>query len=828
MFSEFRLRKVIIPLLSLVLIFSPIPGLAKPTQAAALPAAEKVKKSFPNRPVKGSKVEIPEWRSAHAKHFLKDDGTFEMEITKDSVFYQDPDSKVWKDIDNTLVPSDKKGFGYKNKVNRFEVQFPKTTGPDSVIQFALENSSLEFHPLGMTPGGSVSKGNQISYKNAYKNTDVQYTVQSDRLKEDILLQSADAPTTFSYELKLNNLTYESKPDGSIDFKFADTSRYAFSIPKPYMYEAGDLPQISDKVTQTIRKVGNQVYLDITADAGWIQAPGRKLPVTIDPTTGVNYFKDTFASSTYPTSDLSSDTHVYAGTTSTYGKSEGYIRFPLPTLPDGAVVASGTIGVYNYLTKTGPTEIDVYRITNWWSASQTNWNNKPQRAAAPEVTGNVSTAGWQNFDITNLVNNWYTGRTPNNGVAFVANPDTAEGVGFSSSNYSDTNYYPKLTVNYVIDPAGTNHFWTYTNDGVMPYKGNLYVPTADLGTPGRGVNAGVTRSYNSRQITQEGVFGPGWLSNLDMRVWDMAGSVGFLDASGTVHIFDHNADDTYSPPAGIPLSLTRDDVNSLFKVTTTENTVYYFAMNTGKITKIADSNGNETTFTTEASTGDLLITDPSGRFIRVHFRADGKVDYAIDPKGRKAQYAYDANGMLQSVTLSSGTESVTYSYAYSSISGQNLLTSVTDPKGNSVTYGYDTYKRITSVTRKLNNANITNNYSYNTTVTPRQITVTGMNGEQTVYSTNDNANVVQTDVKLNATDTQTTVYKWDSNNWLYEIDAPNNQITKVQYGNNGMPIKVTTPDGKDVRVNYENINSSNPVSHKDPMHNVQGTNYDSKG
>lgn len=219
------------------------------------------------------------------------------------------------------------------------------------------------------------------------------------------------------------------------------------------------------------------------------------------------------------------------------KTEAYIRFPLPGLPDGAIIDSATIQAYNYLSKTGPTAIDVYRITNWWGASTTNWNNKPLRSTTPEVSGNVSAAGWQSFAITSLAKDGYTGHTANNGVAFLANPDTAEGVGFTSSNHTDSGYRPKMVITYRFDPEGFNHFWTYTADGVMPFVGNLFLSTTDLGTPGRGIDAVVTRSYNSRQSTKEGVFGPGWLSNRDMRVWNLSGSVVFLDAAGSRHLFD---------------------------------------------------------------------------------------------------------------------------------------------------------------------------------------------------------------------------------------------------------------------------------------------------
>lgn len=784
MLKKNRVRFGLIPVLILALILSMVSIPINSVYAAEkIPSVAKAHKKFPNTPNKGAKKEIPEWRTAKSKHFLKDDGTFEVEVTKESMFYRDPASKVWKDIDNTLVPSNKVGFDFKNKANRFETHFPQNLGAGVINQYSLDDASIDFIPVG------------------------------------------NRPTIYSYELKLNNLNYEVMPDGSIDFRYADTSKFAFSIPKPFMYEAGDMPEISDKVTQAIRKEGNKVYLDIVADADWITQQGRKMPVTIDPTINSEQIimDDTFASSAYPTTDQSGYDYVYAGQYSNYGKTEAYLRFPLPGLPDGAKVTTSTVKIYNNLSKTTSTNLDVHRITSSWDESTANWNNMPQKGQI-ETSYSSASAGWHYLNITNLTSEWYTGSTPNNGIAIVANPDTSEAVGYTASNYTaDPNYRPKMIIDYVIDPEGINDFWTYTNDGVMPFKGNLFLMTADLATSGRGIDAVVTRSYNSRQTIEAGVFGSGWLSNLDMRVWDLTGSVAFLDATGTRHIFDWDTNtQTYVPPAGITLSLEKDTIDNLeYRITTTDNTVLHFNLTTGKLTKIVDSNKQDTTFTIEAVTGDLLITDPSARITRIHYLADGKVDYAIDPKGRKAQYTYNASNLLQDVTISDGTESLTFSYTYDPV--KPLLTTITDPKGNTVTYAYDNYDRIQTVTRQINGQVNTNTYNINSAATPREATVTGNNNAQIIYYTNDNANVVQTDVKLNATETATTIYYWNTKNYLYQIDRPNTQTTTIEYGNNGQPIKITTPDGNDVRTNYDPNN--NQISSKDKLNNVEGTNYD---
>ncbi|MBW5445148.1 hypothetical protein GE107_03600 [Cohnella sp. CFH 77786] len=140
------LRSASLLLLSLMIILSPINLNIANAASSKLPmSSEKVKKEFKNRPAKGQRIEIAEWRSANAKHFFKDDGDFQMEVSKDSIFYQDVKTKQWKDIDNTLVASDKKKNGFKNKANKFEVNFSSTTNDGSILDFTIGNAEIEFY-----------------------------------------------------------------------------------------------------------------------------------------------------------------------------------------------------------------------------------------------------------------------------------------------------------------------------------------------------------------------------------------------------------------------------------------------------------------------------------------------------------------------------------------------------------------------------------------------------------------------------------------------------------------------------------------------------------
>ncbi|MHA6484883.1 DNRLRE domain-containing protein [Paenibacillus sp. strain BS8-2] len=473
----------------------------------------------------------------------------------------------------------RKTLSQKNKANKFDVNFSNKINEGTNVSFEIDDSSISFKPHQSNSNNEKNNGKtapavlanvaasveaqKVSYKDAFPNTEINYTVGANKLKEDIVLSSVDAPTSYSFLLDLTNLKYEAQKDGSIKFTHADSGEFAFIFSKPYMFEDGEQPDISEAVTQTIRQEGDQLILDIVADAEWIQDPERKFPITIDPTieTDLHFFKDTYVSSSNPTTKTYYlDTHVYAGTNTTHGQMEGYVVFPLPALPEGARIVTdvpanpSTIELYNF-KGTSNTTVDVYPITSWWAENNVTWNTKPQKGTKT-TSALVAGSGWKTFDITPLIADWYSGKTPNNGVAFAANPTSAPEVGFTSSNHTVKEYHPKLNIYYTVDPDGTSDFWTYTDDEVMPFKGNLNFTTVDVETDGRGYGAAVSRTYNSRQWTANGVFGSGRLSNLDMRLWDLSGSVVFLDESGNRYHFMHNNNDTYTPVAGVYLSLNR--------------------------------------------------------------------------------------------------------------------------------------------------------------------------------------------------------------------------------------------------------------------------------
>lgn len=562
----------------------------------------------------------------------------------------------------------------------------------------------------------------------------------------------------------------------------------------------------------------------------VKDPARKYPVTIDPTIILQpdaaLSKDTFASSYEPGTAHNNLTFLIAGNhAATYGTTRSYCWYQLPGLPDGAQIDSASLSFNMYLNLSDNTKIELHKVTSDWDQASLTWNNQPTYAANSESFVSGNTIGWWNFDITNLVSTWYQGTQPNYGVALLASPESANRRGFRSANYTtDISARPKLTINYTVNPTGDQDFWTYTDDGVNPFNGNLMIRASDLFIPGRGIEVGVDRAYNSQSAGDLGVFGYGWRSNLDMYIAATGkGPILFWDNSGTKHVFAQNQDGTYLPPPGIHMSLLWDAVNSVYKITTLDNTVYTFD-NSGYIINITDSNQQTITYNRNANHQITSMTDPSGRISYVYYNANGFMDHITESAGRTISYSYDGLNNMNQVTITSGESSTNIKYGYSS--GTHTLTSFTDANNNTVSYGYNGNGRIYTVTRVINGSNSTNTYTYSIVNEKPTTIITGPLGRSAIYTFNDNGNLEKSEViKDDQGNKLTSSYTWDNHNNLFFLIDPNNHQTVLAYDTSGQIISITDANKINRTLNYD-LNH-NLVTVKDPKGSVTASDFDQK-
>ncbi|WP_246625019.1 DNRLRE domain-containing protein [Fictibacillus nanhaiensis] len=260
-------------------------------------------------------------------------------------------------------------------------------------------------------------------------------------------------------------------------------------------------------------------------------------------------RDNFISTGYPDSYASSQTYMMTGYHSINGATRSLVRFYLPSLPSESVIQSANFNAYQTKFDETNATIDLYRISSDWN-SNTTWNTQPSIASQPEATttSNTANAYWQ-WDITKLARDWYNGVQANYGM-MLKQQNEASSPYRSFNTVNSGNNTPRLTINYTVAAIGLESFWMTTKDGVNPSNGNLVYQETDVTIPGRGHEVSLTRIYNSRKSSFKGLFGYGWITNLEWLIVDSgSGPITLIDEDNTRHIFGEKIGGGYK--AAIP-------------------------------------------------------------------------------------------------------------------------------------------------------------------------------------------------------------------------------------------------------------------------------------
>ncbi len=777
---------------------------------------------IPNK-LPAARLELTGKRTEYSTTYLNPDGSFTAEIYAQPQFYQDSADKKWKKIDNSLKPSAKRVGTYENAANDVSAKFADQAGTGDLVSVEKNGTSIALVPDTANIVKGVLSGNEITYPGIFANTDARYHMQGDAVKEDLILHRYSNVNTFTFELKLNGVKPVVEKDGTIAFSDTKGNKQWF-LAKPYMTDANG--KYSDKVSLNLREVNGKTYVDVVADQSFLQDPATQYPVTVDPTiNNWNVQRDNFVASSFPTSIFSSNTYMDTGYNSYFGSTRSLVKVYLPSLPSDSKITSANFNAYQTQSNATGVSVDLFRANSSWASSVT-WNTQPTLAVNPEstTTSNAVNTYWQ-WDITQLAKDWYNGIQPNYGFMLKQqNEGASPYCSFNTSNASTNT--PRLTINYTVDPIGLENFWGYTKDGVNPANGNLVFQDTDLSISGRGIPVSVTRTYNSRKSMTPGIFGYGWLSNIETRLVDAGtGPITLIDGDGTRHIFGEVAGGGYVAAGGIYLTLVKNG-DGTYTITQTDGTKVNY--NTGgKIASIVDTNGNTTAFAYDANGKLTTLSDASGRTTSIAYGTNGYVTSITDPVNRTVAYEYDANGNLTKVTDAAG-KFTTYAYDLT-----HNLTGITNPRNITTTVAYDTSDRVTAVSRPITIDGTptasTTGYVYDTTNMVTE--VTDGEGRRVDYTYNANGNIVQ--VTENPLDTQNkaiTTFAYDNNNNLTQIKDPNtNKVNGSQayvytYDANGNITGVQLPEGQNSANTYDSNN--NLITAQDFNSTLSSYRYDS--
>lgn len=296
-------------------------------------------------------LELEEYRDFNTKQFLMSDNTIKAIVYNEPVHYFE--NGRWQNIDNSLEYEDKSSTedinGYKTKNGEFSVKFAKKSNSSKLVTIKKDKYSLSWNLLNKNKIYSLLNNAEIvknilsdnddifetsvinttqvvNYNNIIDNTNLQYVVNGNGLKENIIVNGKSDEYKYTFEIKSNNLILELQEDNNIIAYAKDTEEIIYTIPSMYMYDKSGA--YSDAISVSLSQKNNKYVLEITADQEWINSEERNFPVVIDPQITTEQIKK-YIDSTYVESGHSSKNHncenqmMVGKDSSGIGKSRGF-------------------------------------------------------------------------------------------------------------------------------------------------------------------------------------------------------------------------------------------------------------------------------------------------------------------------------------------------------------------------------------------------------------------------------------------------------------------------------------------------------------------------
>lgn len=236
-----------------------------------------------------------------------------------------------------------------------------------------------------------------------------------------------------------------------------------------------------------------------------------------------------------------------------------------------------------------------------------------------------------------------------------------------------------------------HVWQQRKSGFLPevgdevvvafYSGEVQCTAVDLRIKGRGLDFIWARKYRSR-VGPDTAQGNRWDFSYNIHIQRSGRHVRVFDGNGRRDVYLVQSDGTFA--ADQLFRQGRFDSDGVFTLLFADRGVWQFLPfdgrpAEGKLSRIADRNGNELTFAYDGRGRLVAVTDTLDRKITVSYNVDGFIEAVTDFTGRKVRYAFYTDpepggsfGDLKSVTSPIVTNSPT---------GNDF------PSGKTTTYSY---------------------------------------------------------------------------------------------------------------------------------------------
>ena len=218
------------------------------------------------------------------------------EFHGEPVFYKTEDDE-YREIDNTLADS---GDCLEAARNSFRTRFFKHAEGGKVLDVDQAGHTVELISLDAASRGCVAENcsekargrarSTVVFRGISDNSDLEYTVSADRVKENIVINSRAEKYEYSFAMNTSNLYAAASEDGScLELRRRESAARQFYIPSPIMFDAAGA-QSDAAYYEVSEENADRLIIKVIADADWINAEDRVFPVVIDPQIVVdNYY-----------------------------------------------------------------------------------------------------------------------------------------------------------------------------------------------------------------------------------------------------------------------------------------------------------------------------------------------------------------------------------------------------------------------------------------------------------------------------------------------------------------------------------------------------------
>mgnify|MGYP007079333334 CR=1 FL=1 len=351
----------------------------------------------------GRPVEDEAARTPTSTELVNPDGSVTRVLYMDTAFVPDPESGGLRPVSTVL---EQESDGYWAPEAASESRFAPSADADVLASVALpdQRGRVGFSMAGAAKAAGVipegSDGTRLHYPGVFPDTDLFVSATPEGVKDELVLASPAAPTSFTFPLDLPaGVTPQARDDGSVELVDARGTTVAVVQPG-FMYDSSVDPRhggpaISTNVTYTVERTdaGPRAEAEGAAGAGvagrarpswvlrmdvdeqWLADPARVWPITIDPSISFGAgTDDLFVSSRdYAGTNTSGFTDLTIGTYDWGGeKAASYLHFDVSDL-SGQVVAGAELKLWNsWSFNCTKTRAWVYEVTQNWSAQAYSW------------------------------------------------------------------------------------------------------------------------------------------------------------------------------------------------------------------------------------------------------------------------------------------------------------------------------------------------------------------------------------------------------------------------------------------------------------------------